>query len=347
MKKRIVSVFFALALFSSVLAGCTPNKAGASSAAASSGASAPAESSAPSSAAVSSTAATGEAEYAVVLKTQASDFWVKMKDGIVAKANELGIKVDVYAAQSEEDTEGQLKILENCLTKNYKAIGVAPLSPVNLIPGVVKANQKGIYVMNIDEKIDMNSLKSSGGSVIGFATTDNVQVGKKGAEYIISKLPEGGKVAIIEGKAGNASGESRKQGATDAFKANNKFSIVGSLPGDWDRQKALDVATSFIQSNPDLKGIYCCNDTMALGALQAVINAKKLGQIIVVGTDGDAEAVKSINDGQLSATVAQDPGAIGAKSLEEMVKAVKNQAKIDSNVEPAMIPIESNLITKK
>lgn len=347
MKKRIVSVFFALALFSSILAGCTPNKAGASSAAASSGASAPAESSVPSSAAVSSTAATGEAEYAVVLKTQASDFWVKMKDGVVAKANDLGVKVDIYAAQSEEDTEGQLKILENCLTKNYKAIGVAPLSPVNLIPGVVKANQKGIYVMNIDEKIDMKSLKSAGGSVIGFATTDNVQVGKKGAEYIISKLTEGGKVAIIEGKAGNASGESRKQGATDAFKANNKFSIVGSLPGDWDRQKALDVATSFIQSNPDLKGIYCCNDTMALGALQAVINAKKLGKIMVVGTDGDAEAVKSINDGQLSATVAQDPGAIGAKSLEEMVKAVKAQAKIDPNVEPAMIPIESNLITKK
>lgn len=335
MKKRILSALLAAAMITTAFAGCS-NPSTASSAA-----STPAASGA-----ASQSTATGEAEYAVVLKTQASDFWVKMKDGVLAKAKELGVKVDVYAAQSEEDTEGQLKILENCLTKNYKAIGVAPLSPVNLIPGVVKANQKGIYVMDIDEKIDMDTLKAQGGSLIAFATTDNVAVGAKGAGYIISKITDGGKVAIIEGKAGNASGEARKQGATDAFKKSGKFTVVGSLPGDWDRQKALDVATSFIQQNADLKGIYCCNDTMALGALQAVINAGKVGKIMVVGTDGDTEAVNSINQGQLSATVAQDPAGIGAASLEQMVKAVKDKPAIDKNVEAKTIPIESKLITK-
>ncbi|HEX3038984.1 MAG TPA: D-allose transporter substrate-binding protein [Caproiciproducens sp.] len=339
MKKRILSAILATAMISTVFAGCA-NKSATSSAASA----APAASAAASTPAAS--AAAGQAEYAIVLKTQASDYWVKMKDGIVAKAKELGVKVDVYAAQSEEDTEGQLKILENCLTKSYKAIGVAPLSPVNLVPGIVKANQKGIYVMDVDEKIDMTTLKNSGGSVIAFAATDNVAVGAKGAGYIIDKTPDGGKVAIIEGKAGNASGEARKQGATDAFKKNGKFTIVGSLPGDWDRQKALDVANSFIQSNPDLKGIYCCNDTMALGALQAVINAGKVGKIMVVGTDGDTEAVKSVQEGKLSATVAQDPAAIGAASLEQMVKAVKEKPAIDKNVEPKTIPIESKLITK-
>ena len=114
------------------------------------------------------------AEYAVILKTQNMDFWVKMKEGIEDKAKELGIEVDIQAAQSEEDTEGQLKIMENMVSSgNYKAIGVAPLSPVNLIPGIVQANEKGIYVMNIDEKVDMDQLKAQGGSVIGFATTDN------------------------------------------------------------------------------------------------------------------------------------------------------------------------------
>lgn len=338
MKKRILSVLLATFVISSSFAGC--KKAETTSSAASSQASQAVSS------AASGTAATGEAEYAVVLKTQASDYWVKMKDGIVAKAKELGVKVDVYAAQSEEDTEGQLKILENCLTKNYKSIGVAPLSPVNLVPGIVKANQKGIYVMDIDEKIDMTTLKNSGGSVIAFAATDNVKVGANGANYIISQAPEGGKVAIIEGKAGNASGEARKTGATNAFKANSKFTVVGSLPGDWDRQKALDAANTFIQQNPDLKGIYCCNDTMALGALQAVINAKKLGKIFVVGTDGDTEAINSVKQGQLSATVAQDPAMIGATSFEQMVKAVKEKPAIDKNVEPKTIPIESKLITK-
>jgi D-allose transport system substrate-binding protein len=331
MKKRILSVFLAAAMMVAAV-GC--NKAPA------------ATSTAPAASDASSTAATGEAEYAVILKNQASDFWVKMKEGVERKAQELGIKVDVYAAQSEEDTEGQLKILESCLTKNYKAIGVAPLSPVNLIPGIVKANQKGIYVMDIDEKVDLATLKAQGGSVIGFATTDNVKVGEKGAGYIIDTIKEG-KVAIIEGKAGNASGEDRKKGADQAFEKSNKFKIVGSLPADWDRQKALDVAASFIQQNPDLVGIYCCNDGMALGAMQAVINANKTGKILVVGTDGDTEAINSIKQNQLSATVAQDPANIGATSLEKMVNAVKEQTKIDPNVEPKIIPVDSNLITKE
>ena len=241
----------------------------------------------------------GDAEYAVILKTQASDFWVKMKQGVEEEADKLGIKVDIYAAQSEEDTEGQLNILQNCINKDYKAIGVAPLSPVNLVAAVAEATEKGIYVMNIDEKLDMDELKKQGGAIIAFATTDNVAVGDKGATYIIEQIDEGSKVAIIEGKAGNASGEDRKVGAQKAFEAAG-MEVVGSLPADWDRQKALDIANSFIQQNPDLKGIYCCNDTMALGAVQAVMNADKLGEIFVVGTDGDTEAVDSVERGELS-----------------------------------------------
>lgn len=287
------------------------------------------------------------AEYAVILKTLSNDFWANMKKGIEEEANKLGVKVDVFAANSEEDTEGQLKILENCLNKGYKAIGVAPLSPTNLINGIVDANKKNIYIMNIDEKIDLDSLKNAGGSVIAFATTDNVEVGKKGAGYIMEQLAEGGEVAIIEGKAGNASGEARKQGATDAFRADKKFNLVASQPADWDRQKALDKATSFVQMYPNLKAIYCCNDTMALGALQAVKNANKLGQVLVVGTDGAAEALASIKAGELSATVAQDSAGIGATSLRQMVDAVKGAAPIDPNSTPETIPVASYVVTKE
>ncbi|MBQ2813311.1 MAG: substrate-binding domain-containing protein, partial [Clostridia bacterium] len=91
----------------------------------------------------------------------------------------------------------------------------------------------------------------------------------------------------------------------------------------------------------------CCNDTMALGALQAVINADKLGKIIVVGTDGSAEALESIRAGQLSATVAQDPAEIGATSLREMVEAVKDKPEIDPNKTPQTIPVDSYIVTKE
>lgn len=286
-------------------------------------------------------------EYAVILKTLSNDFWAKMKQGIEEEAASQGIKVDIFAANSEEDTEGQLRILENCVAKGYKSIGVAPLSPTNLINGIVQANKKGIYVMNIDEKIDMDTLKNAGGSVIAFATTDNVKVGEKGAGYIIDRLKDGGEVAIIEGKAGNASGEARKQGARAAFEKAKEIKIVGSQPADWDRQKALDTAASIIQKHPNLRAFYCCNDTMALGALQAVKNADKLGKIIVVGTDGASEAIKSVESGELSATVAQDSAEIGAASLRQMIEAVDRGEEINPERMPDTIPVDSYIVDRE
>ena len=323
MKKiRLICIVLALAMITSILVACNnttdDNKDGGDS-----------------------------AEYAIILKPLSNDFWATMKKGIEEEAAKQGVKVDVFAANTEEDTEGQLKILENCITKGYKAIGVAPLSPTNLINGIVEANKKGIYVMNIDEKIDMDSLKAAGGSVIAFATTDNEKVGEKGAQYILDNLKDGGQVAIIEGKAGNASGESRKTGATKVFTGASNVTLVASQPADWDRQKALDTAASMLQANPDLKAIYCCNDTMALGALQAVKNAGKLGEIIVVGTDGAAEALTSVEEGELNATVAQNSAEIGATSLRRMIKAVKDAEKIDANATPETIPVDSYIVTKK
>lgn len=334
MKKRLLLMLMCLVTVFS-LAACGNNNEGKE----------PASSEEANSTEVTESKETGNAEYAVILKTQASDFWVKMKEGVEAEAKELGIKVDVFAAQSEENTEEQLNILQNAVNKGYKAIGIAPLSPVNAVSAVADAYKKGIYVMNIDEKLDMDQLKQQGGAVIGFATTDNVAVGKKAADFIVEKLQKGDKVAIVEGKAGNVSGEDRKNGAQKAFE-DAGMTVVGSLPADWDRQKALDVANSFIQQNADLKAIYCCNDGMALGALQAVMNANKVGEILVVGTDGDAEAVASIEKGELSATVAQDPAGIGRTALREMVEAVKNKITVDPNAEPKVLPVESKLITK-
>ncbi|MFZ7130855.1 MAG: D-allose transporter substrate-binding protein [Eubacteriales bacterium] len=288
----------------------------------------------------------GEAEIAIILKTLANDYWVLMKEGIEAEAETLGIKVDVYAAQSEDDAQGQLDLLENAISKNYKAIGVAPLSPVNLNTAIFKANEAGIYVGNIDEKVDVDQLQSIGGSLLFFVTTDNVAVGNKAATYIIEQNPDGGQVAIIEGKAGNATGGDRKNGAVQAFEGATGFEIVESQPADWDRSKALDVASNIISKYPDLVAFYCANDTMALGVQQAVVNAGKEDQIIVVGTDGTTEAVEAITAGNLAGTVAQDPAEVGAESLRLLYQAIQDKPAIDSSVIPDSTPIDSKLITK-
>ena len=288
-------------------------------------------------------AAASDATYAMVLKTQATDFWVKMWNGIEAKAEEMGVNVDLYAAQSEQDLEGQLAIVENCVNQNYTGIGVAPLSSVNVLPAIGQATEKGITVVNVDAKFDADELANQGGACVAFVSTDNVAVGNKGAQWIVDQLEPGSQVLAIEGKSGDQSSEDRTNGATQAFE-DGGMEIVGSQSCDWDRQTTMDAVATFIQQYPDLKGIYCCNDGMALGALQAVINADKVGDILVVGTDGDKEAVQSVADGQLSATVAQDPAQIGATSLELLVEAVEAGNKGEVGVFPETTPVESVLI---
>jgi len=288
------------------------------------------------------------ADYAIILKTLANPFWVSMKEGVQAEAQKKGVQVDIFAAASEDDITGQQRLLEDAINKHYKAIGVAPITAVNMIQQIVAANQKGIYVVDMDEKVDMAQLKSAGGSVVAFLSTDNKAVGEKAGKFILSRIgAAGGKVAIIEGKAGNASGDARRDGAVAAFKGASNVKIVASLPADWDRARALDVATNMLQRNPDLKGIYACNDTMALGAFQAVRNAGKQGQIAVVGTDGAPEAIDSVNAGELTATIAQDAAGVGARSLDILIHALATKPAIKADNAPQMISIDSRLVTKK
>ena len=266
-----------------------------------------------------STSAFAAAEYAVVLKTLSNPFWVDMKKGIEDEAKTLGVSVDIFASPSEGDFQSQLQLFEDLSNKNYKGIAFAPLSSVNLVMPVARAWKKGIYLVNLDEKIDMDNLKKAGGNV---------------------------EVAIIEGKAGNASGEARRNGATEAFKKASQIKLVASQPADWDRIKALDVATNVLQRNPNIKAIYCANDTMAMGVAQAVANAGKTGKVLVVGTDGIPEARKMVEAGQMTATVAQNPADIGATGLKLMVDAEKSGKVIPLDKAPEFKLVDSILVTQ-
>ena len=290
--------------------------------------------------------ASGNEKYGVVIKVLSSEFWQSMKQGVEDKAKELGVEVEILAANSEDDVEGQVTVFETMIQSGeYNAFVVAPLSDANLVNTVVEANEAGYLVANADEEVNPETLAAQGGSVISFITTDNKIVGKTAGEYIVSLLNEGDEVAIIEGKAGATSGEARKEGCREAFEEAN-LTIVDSQPADWDKTKAYDLATNLISKNENLKAIYCANDTMAMGAQEAVANSGK--DIIVVGTDGNSDAIESVKAGGLTATVAQNPGEIGARSLELLVEAYRagdkpgDKERVDERVSPILVTKDEN-----
>lgn len=284
-------------------------------------------------------------KFAVILKTQATDFWKKMWNGVDGYAKEAGLKVDLYAAQSDTDYEAQLSILENAINSGeYAGIAIAPCSGVNMISGVKAANDAGITIVNIDEQFDPKEMESQGASCVAYVSSDNVAIGNLGASYIAGKLDKGSQVGIIEGIAGNVSSEDRKNGATAAF-TDAGMDIIGSKACDWDMQTAMDTVATWIQQYPDLKAVYCCNDGMAMGAMQAIINANKVGDILLCGTDGDADAIDAVAAGNMTATVAQDSATVGVDSLKILVDAVENPDKYTAVSSPAKTPVDAILVT--
>jgi D-allose transport system substrate-binding protein len=124
-------------------------------------------------------------------------------------------------------------------------------------------------------------------------------------------------VLVIEGLSGNITGQRRAQGFADKLaELAPGLEIVASLPGDWDRAKAANITNDILTRHPDLVAIFAANDTMALGAVETAFAAGKGEDIVMIGVDGNVDAVESIKAGRLDASVAQLPYLVGKQAVE-------------------------------
>jgi ribose transport system substrate-binding protein len=267
-----------------------------------------------------------------IMKFLGNPYWQLLSKGMSEEGQKYGVPVDVQAAQSESDQSGQLSNMETMIEKGYKAFLVSPQSDTNLLPAVAKARKAGILVVNVDDAVLPDAEH--------FVGPMQYENGIRAAKYFIAKYPSGGNVAVIEGQAGVYAAKQRTKGFKDTLAGTN-FTVVASVPGDWDRQKSMDAATTIMQQYPDLLGFYCNNDTMALGVVEAARNAGKLGKITIIGTDGIGEAYDSIRAGELTGTVDSFPELTGQVAVDVALRLLKGQ-KI-----PRVVFSPQNLITKK
>ena len=166
---------------------------------------------------------------------------------------------------------------------------------------------------NIPTVIIDDARTSGASSYIG---TDQVKIGAQAATFLHDANPKGGKVAQIEGAAGSPNARARIKGFKEQLATYPDLQLVASQPGNWDRLTALNATSNILRQNPDLIGIYANNDGMALGVFEAVKNANAAGKTLVVGTDGIREAKKSVQAGEMSATVAEFPFEEGQLGVE-------------------------------
>ena len=231
-------------------------------------------------------------------------FWQIVWDGAQGMANKWQgvVNYTVNAPTSEADVDTQIAQLEDAITTGAEALVVAPTDASALNPTFDRAKAAGIPVLIIDSN-------TTWPDKLTFIGTDNKAGGQLAGEYLCSQITTG-KVAIITGQETAASIADRVAGAQAAFDACG-LTVVAKINGEHSREGGLRAMEDILASNPDVPGVFCINDNEAVGAIEALKAAGKLGQVKVVGFDANPDAITSIQAGEMSATVAQAPANMG------------------------------------
>lgn len=262
-------------------------------------------------------------QFGLILSNTSNEFWATMETGAEDAAEEFGVKIDVQAAESDVDYEGQLNIVETMISKKYAALTVSPLSENNLVNGIADANKAGTKVILNGTLQDEDAMAAADAKVDGIMEMDFNNQGKMAGEFAAEKCGGQGQAAIIAGADGASNADGRRDGAKAAMEEAG-MEVVAVEQCDWDAQKAYDATKSIMQANPDVKAITCGNDDMAMGVLKA-LDEMGISDVVVVGNDLTSEAKQSIKDGKLSASVAMSPYLGGRVSVITMIKAAAGE----------------------
>lgn len=266
---------------------------------------------------------------ALVVSTLNNPFFVSLKDGAQKEAEKLGYELVVLDSQNNPAKE--LANVQDLTVRGTKLVLINPTDSDAVGNAVKMANRAKIPVITLDRM-------ASKGDVVSHIASDNITGGKIAGNYIAKQAGDGAKVIELQGIAGTSAARERGEGFKQAVEA-HKLNVLASQPADFDRTKGLNVMQNLLTAHPDVKAVFAQNDEMALGALRALQTAGKT-DVMVVGFDGTADGVKAVQDGKMSATVAQQPeqiGVIGVQTADKVLKGEKVRARI---------PVDLKLVIK-
>ncbi|MEV0200404.1 substrate-binding domain-containing protein [Nonomuraea sp. NPDC050691] len=248
--------------------------------------------------------ASGKKDATIIMSTLGNPFFISVKDGAEAQAAKSGITLNVQNADNSDAT-----FLNQATTAISKQTGILILDPVgsqSASSSVTQANAASIPVMAFDRK-------PSGGKLATFVGYDAVQAGKNAADALAEAVGGKGKVVEIQGILGTNVAQDRSKGFQQQIATHKDIKVVATQAADFDRAKALNVMTNVLQANPDIDGVYAANDEMAMGVLSALKARNLVGKVKVVGNDGIADALAAVAAGEMYATNAESPFALGQK----------------------------------
>lgn len=268
-----------------------------------------------------------------------ADYWFPGWQGAQKAVQDFGVQVKLLAFpacgkadQQIDCIEAQIRSLSNVIaTKAADGIVIASYDSNRLVPVVEKAIAAGIPVISIDNPV--NSSK-----ILSVVTFNNFEGSKAIGEWVVKRLNGSGQVAILEGANIQKNARDRLSGFLAGLRSGNIDVLDSQHPALWDRGLAKQIAAHWLKEYPKLDAILAANDDMALGAVEAIAQAKR-PDIIVTGFDGTRAALTSIQANQMQATVNQVPDQQVRIAIQLMIQHLEKGKTFPPNVFVPDIPI--------
>jgi ribose transport system substrate-binding protein len=265
------------------------------------------------------------------LSTLNNPFFVTLKEGAEAAAQNQGVELVIVDAQ--DDSAREATNIEDLIQQGVDALLINPTDADAIVPSIQKANEAGIPVFTIDRG-------ASGGEIVSHIASDNVAGGGMAAEFLCEALGSAGNVVELEGIAGTSAARDRGQGFNDYMGGScSGAPIIARQTANFNRAEGLTVFENILQANPDIAGVFAHNDEMILGAIEAAEAAGRADEIIFVGFDAVDDAVAAVDAGSLAATIAQQPSLMGELGVETAVAFLGGES-VTNN-----IPVDLSLVS--
>lgn len=262
---------------------------------------------------------------ALVMKSLANEFFAAMADGARAHHAAAADRYDlvVNGMRNETDVEEQVGLVEQMVARRATAIVIAPADSRALVPALARAAAAGVLVINIDNRLDPDTLRDAG-LTIPFVGPDNRAGAKLAAAAVAARLEKGAEVAIIEGIVTADNARQRSLGLEDAVREAGLV-VVDRQSGQWEMEKANGIAAAAVAAHPTLAAILCANDSMALGAVAALAAAGRR-DVLVSGFDSIPAVRPLLADGRMVATVDQHGDRLAAEGIETALAIIAGAA---------------------
>jgi len=251
----------------------------------------------------------------IIVTDPANPYWLTEGQVAEATAKSLGYTANVAAHKGDTNTESTL--IDTAITNKSVAIILDPANADGSVGAVKKAVDAGIPVLLVNAEINQEGLAKAQ------LVSNNAQGAALGATQWQEAIGDKGNYVELFGNPADNNAATRSNGYETVLSQYPDLKKVGKEVANWDRTQGYQKMQSLLQASPDIVGVISGNDEMALGAIAALKEAGKLGQVKVGGFDGSPDAVAAVKAGEMQYTVLQPVAVFSAEAVKQADNFIK------------------------